>query len=251
MIKVFQDAGEEYVLPDRNAVTMTAPFMRAYTELLVSTCHRRGAMAIGGMAAFIPSRRDEAVNATALTKVRDDKRREANDGFDGSWVAHPDLVPLCAGEFAAVLGDRDNQLDRQRPDVEVAPADLVTIAGTGAAATEAGLRNDVAVALRYLATWLSGNGAVAIYNLMEDAATAEIARSQVWQWRRNKVVLSDGQTVTADLVRRIIAEEAATARAELAGGAAEHVERAVTVVERLVLDEELADFLTVAAAELI
>nr|BFE60148.1 malate synthase A [Dactylosporangium thailandense] len=251
MIKVFKDSGAEYVLPDRNAVTMTAPFMRAYTELLVSTCHRRGAMAIGGMAAFIPSRRDEAVNATALTKVRDDKRREAGDGFDGSWVAHPDLVPLCAAEFAAVLGDRDNQLDRQRPDVDVKPAELVTIAGTGAEATEAGLRNDISVALRYLATWLAGNGAVAIYNLMEDAATAEIARSQVWQWRRNTVVLNDGRPVTAELVRRCIAQEAAAARAELAGGAAAKIDQAVAVVERLVLDEELADFLTVAALELI
>ncbi|MFI5913267.1 malate synthase A [Dactylosporangium sp. NPDC051541] len=250
LIKVFRNSGAEYVLPDRNAVTMTAPFMRAYTELLVSTCHRRGAMAIGGMAAFIPSRRDEAVNATALTKVRDDKRREATDGFDGSWVAHPDLVPLCAAEFAAVLGDRDNQLDRQRDGVDVKPADLVTITDT-TNTTEAGLRNDLAVALRYLATWLSGNGAVAIYNLMEDAATAEIARSQVWQWRRNNVVLSDGQPVTADLVRRCIAEEAASARAELAGSSAGHVDRAVAIVERLVLDDELADFLTVAASELI
>ena len=172
----------EMVLPDRGAVTMAVPFMRSYCELLVKTCHRRGAFAMGGMAAFIPSRRDAEVNAVALAKVREDKEREASQGFDGTWVAHPDLVPTAYEAFDAVLGDRPNQIDRQRDDVTVTAADLLDIAATPGEATEDGLRNNVSVGIQYLAAWLQGSGAVAINNLMEDAATAEISRSQIWQW---------------------------------------------------------------------
>src|SRR5580765_2458539 len=207
VIKKFRSRGREFVLPERNSVTMTAPFMRAYTELLVKSCHRRGAHAMGGMAAFIPNRRDPEVTATALAKVRDDKTRESRDGFDGSWVAHPDLVALCKEVFDAALGDRPNQLDRLREEVSVTGPDLLAVDKTPGVITEAGLRNDVSVALQYLATWLGGNGAVAIFNLMEDAATAEIARSQVWQWLHNSVTLDDGPLVTRDLVQRIIGEE--------------------------------------------
>src|SRR5205085_8378920 len=167
VIKKFRDR-PEFVLPDRNSVTMTAPFMRAYTELLVKTCHRRGAHAIGGMAAFIPSRRDPEVNAVAMAKVRDDKTRESGDGFDGSWVAHPDLVPLCKEVFDAALGDRPNQLDRLREDVSVDAGDLLAVGKTPGQITEAGLRNDVSVALQYLAAGPGGNGAVGIFNLLED-----------------------------------------------------------------------------------
>ena len=172
----------EMVLPDRSAVTMAVPFMRSYCELLVKTCHHRGAFAMGGMAAFIPSRRDAEVNAVALAKVREDKEREASQGFDGTWVAHPDLVPTAYEAFDAVLGDRPNQIDRQRDDVTVTAADLLDVAATPGEATEDGLRNNVSVGIQYLAAWLQGSGAVAINNLMEDAATAEISRSQIWQW---------------------------------------------------------------------
>jgi malate synthase len=170
------------LLPDRAQVTMTVPFMRAYTELLVKTCHDRGAHAIGGMAAFIPSRRDAAVNAIAIEKVAEDKRREAHDGFDGTWVAHPDLVPVAMAEFDAVLGDRPNQLDRMRPDVAVGEADLLDFDIPGGEITDEGLRVNVSVGVRYLDSWLHGVGAAAIDNLMEDAATAEISRAQIWSW---------------------------------------------------------------------
>jgi len=188
-------------------VTMTAPFLRAYTELLVKTCHRRGAHAIGGMAAFIPSRRDPQVNEVALAKVRDDKTREAADGFDGSWVAHPDLVPVCEKVFDEKLGDSPNQLGRTRPEVSVTEADLLTMGATPGKRTMEGLRNNISVGIQYLDAWLGGTGAVAINNLMEDAATAEISRSQVWQWLHNDVVLDDtGERVTSELVERIAAE---------------------------------------------
>ncbi|HYG60120.1 MAG TPA: malate synthase A, partial [Symbiobacteriaceae bacterium] len=168
----------DFVLPDRAQVTMTVPFMRAYTELLVKTCHRRGAFAMGGMAAFIPNRKDPEVTENALAKVREDKTREANDGCDGTWVAHPDLVPVAMEVFDAVLGTRPNQVERQRPEVSVTAAQLLDVAIPGGAVTEAGLRNNVSVAIQYMEAWLRGNGAVAINNLMEDAATAEISRSQ-------------------------------------------------------------------------
>jgi malate synthase len=206
-IKKLRDRGPRFVLPDRNSVTMTVPFLRSYTELLVRTCHRRGAHAIGGMAAFIPSRRDPAVNEAALAKVREDKTREAGDGFDGSWVAHPDLVPVCEKVFDDKLGDRPNQLERLREEVSVTAADLLNIEATPGRRTEAGLRNNISVGIQYLASWLRGTGAVAINNLMEDAATAEISRSQVWQWLHNDVVLDDsGEPVTRELVERIAAE---------------------------------------------
>src|SRR6476469_4891853 len=254
LIKNFRDAGPTCVLPDRGSVTMTAPPMRAYTELLVSTCHRRGAFAMGGMAAFIPSRRDPEVNRRAIAKVREDKEREARDGFDGSWVAHPDLVPVCREVFDRVLGDRPNQLDRLRDDVQTTDLDsyaaqLLDVASVPGRVTEAGLRNNVDVALRYLEAWLGGNGAVGIHNLMEDAATAEISRSQVWQWVHNRTPLDTGATVTPDLVRGIADEEVASIAAEM-GDEAFAVSRyplARTVFEQVALADEFADFLTLPA----
>ncbi len=246
LIKYFRDAGPDFVLPDRNDVTMTAPFMRAYTELLVRTCHKRGAFAMGGMAAFIPNRRDPEVTEKALAKVHDDKRREAGDGFDGSWVAHPDLVPICDEEFTAVLGERPNQLDRLREDVSVTAAQLLDVKATPGAATEAGLRAAVDVGVRYLASWLSGNGAAAIHNLMEDAATAEISRSQVWQWVRNGVVLDTGAEVTTELVRGVLAQTRAALADQLP---AEYLEPAVELFEQVALADEFPDFLTLPAYE--
>ncbi|MGH3516088.1 MAG: malate synthase A [Haloechinothrix sp.] len=244
VIKYFRDAGEKFTLPDRNAVTMTAPFMRAYTELLVRTCHKRGAFAIGGMAAFIPNRRDPEVTEQALAKVRDDKNREAGDGFDGSWVAHPDLVPVCREIFDGVLGEAPNQLDRTRDEVSVTAEQLLDVAATPGAATKAGLRAAVDIGVRYIASWLGGNGAAAIHNLMEDAATAEISRSQLWQWVNNGVELDGGTKVTAELVREVLAE----IRAELADGIdAELLDAAAELFEQVALAEEFPDFLTLPA----
>ncbi len=250
IIKKFRTRGREFVLPDRNAVTMTAPFMRAYTELLVRTCHRRGAHAIGGMAAFIPSRRDPEVNAKALAKVREDKTRESNDGFDGSWVAHPDLVPVCREIFDGVLADRPNQLGKLREDVNVTAAELLSIAKTPGEITEAGLRNDISVGLQYLAAWLGGNGAVGIFNLMEDAATAEISRSQVWQWLHNDIDLADGPRVTRDLVERIIGEELEKIR-EAWGAEFDSAgqDEATALFKEVALADDYAEFLTVPAYE--
>jgi malate synthase len=249
IIKNFRDAGPTFVLPDRNSVTMTAPFMRAYTELLVHTCHKRGAFAIGGMAAFIPSRRDPAVNEVALAKVRADKEREAADGFDGSWVAHPDLVPICRDVFDRVLGDHPNQLDRVRDDVSVTADQLLDIASTPGQVTEIGLRSNVSVAVQYLTAWLGGNGAVAIFNLMEDAATSEIARSQVWQWIHNDVVLDTGERVTPQLVRQILDEE--TAKLDADSFAPELLVSARKVFERVALSDDYVDFLTLPASALV
>jgi len=250
VIKKFRSRGRDFVLPERNSVTMTAPFMRAYTELLVKTCHRRGAHAMGGMAAFIPNRRDPEVTEIALAKVRDDKTRESGDGFDGSWVAHPDLVALCAEVFDAALGDQPNQLGRLREEVSVTGPDLLAVAKTPGSITEAGLRNNVSVGLQYLATWLGGNGAVAIFNLMEDAATAEIARSQVWQWVHNDITLDDGPTVTRELVERIIGEELASIRAS-AGPAFDvaRYEQAVSLFTEVALADDYTEFLTLPAYE--
>ena len=196
------------MLPDRSQITMTTPFMRAYTELLVSTCHRRGAHAIGGMAAFVPNKANPAVTEQALAKVKADKEREAADGFDGSWVAHPGLVPTCIEAFTAVLGDRPNQLDKQRPDVHVTAADLLAV---GSAARHAsrwpGCSTNISVALRYLTAWVSGQGAVAIDNLMEDAATVEISRTQIWQWLHHKTKLAEGLVVTPELVNELVGHE--------------------------------------------
>jgi malate synthase len=224
----------EFVLPDRACVTMAVPFMRAYCELLVKTCHRRGAHAMGGMAAFIPSRRDPAVNAVALARVREDKEREASQGFDGTWVAHPDLVPVALECFDRVLGRHPNQIDRQRDDVEVTAADLLDVAATPGDITEQGLRNNVSVGIRYLHAWLEGAGAVAIDNLMEDAATAEISRSQIWQWlRHGKVTLED--------VRRITAEEAD----HLGPG----YDAARALFDEVATPDEYVEFLTLPAYE--
>ncbi|MBV9795911.1 MAG: malate synthase A [Actinobacteria bacterium] len=250
IIKKFRTRGRDYVLPDRNQVTMTAPFMRAYTELLVKTCHARGAHAIGGMAAFIPSRRDPEVNEVALAKVRDDKTRESGDGFDGSWVAHPDLVPVCREVFDGVLGRKPNQLDRQRPEVSVSASDLLAVNKTPGTITEAGLRNDISVGLQYLASWLGGSGAVAIFNLMEDAATAEIARSQVWQWLHNDILLEDGPKVTRELVETIIDEELAKIRQALGDAFdAERFGQATALFTAVALADNYSEFLTVPAYE--
>jgi malate synthase len=245
VIKRFRTRGADFLLPDRNAVTMTVPFLRAYTELLVRTCHKRGAHAIGGMAAFIPSRRDPEVNEVALAKVRDDKTREAGDGFDGSWVAHPDLVPICREVFDGVLGDRPNQLDRARDDVAVTAAQLLAVGDTPGQRTEAGLRNAVSVGIQYLASWLRGTGAVAIFDLMEDAATAEISRSQVWQWLHNDVTLDDtGQPVTRELVERVADEEIAA----LGGDPADYAQARALFMEVAVADD-FVEFLTLPAYE--
>ncbi|GAA1055248.1 malate synthase [Agromyces luteolus] len=253
IIKVFRDAGPEFIVPDRASVSMTAPFMRAYTELLVKTCHRRGAVAMGGMAAFVPNRADPEATAVAFEKVRADKTREAGDGFDGSWVAHPDLVPVCREVFDEVLGDRPNQLDRQRPEVEVTAAQLLDVGATGGAVTEAGLRTNLSVGVAYTAAWLAGNGAVALHSLMEDAATAEISRSQVWQQLRHDVVLADtGRTMTNELVRTVLDEEVAALRAEAPlPPYAGHYEPAARLMADLVLDDQYVDFLTLPAYELL
>ena len=219
----------DWLLPDRVQVTMTVPFMRAYSELLVATGHKRGAHAIGGMAAFIPSRKDAEVNAVALAKVRDDKERESGDGFDGTWVAHPDLVPLVTEIFDGVLGDRPNQVERLRDDVVAGEAALPSIPDTPGEITEAGLRTNVSVGVRYLDAWLHGVGAAAIDNLMEDAATAEISRSQVWQWVRHG-------RFTPERVREEIA-------------AVEAGDEAKEIFASIALAEQLEDFLTVPAYE--
>ncbi|GAB7004995.1 malate synthase A [Nocardioides sp. AN3] len=251
IIKYFRDAGEEFVLPDRNVIAMTSPFMRAYAELLVQTCHRRGAHAIGGMAAFIPSRRDADVNTRAFAKVREDKEREAGQGFDGSWVAHPDLVPVCREAFDAVLGDRANQVARRRPDVTVTAADLLDLASTPGAATREGLRGNVEVALLYLDAWLRGNGAVGIHNLMEDAATAEISRSQIWQWIVNGTKLDSGEVVTRELVRAILDDELDRILAERADDPGNRLAEARDLFGTVVLDPAYVDFLTVPAYALV
>jgi malate synthase len=250
IIKKFRTRGRDFMLPERNSVTMTAPFMRAYTELLVKTCHERGAHAMGGMAAFIPSRRDPQVNETALAKVRDDKSRESRDGFDGSWVAHPDLVPICREVFDSVLGDAPNQLTKRRDDVVVSAAELLDVRSTPGTITEAGLRNNVSVGLQYLANWLGGTGAVAIFNLMEDAATAEISRSQIWQWLHNEIHLAEGPQVTRGLVDQIIDSELAKIAAAAGQDYDEHEYRAaVALFKEVALADEYDEFLTLPAYE--
>ncbi|MFD4905327.1 malate synthase A [Kitasatospora purpeofusca] len=254
IVKNFRDAGEHYILPDRNTVTMASPFMAAYTRLLVRTCHRRGAHAIGGMAAFIPSRKDPEVNAAALEKVEADKDREAGNGFDGSWVAHPDLVPVARASFDAVLGGRPHQKDNPGPDGPVTAEQLLDIAGAGGSCTRHGLHNAVQVGIRYIEAWLRGLGAVAIFHMMEDAATAEISRSQIWQWIHNDVVLADtGEKATADLVRRLVAEELTALRAEVGDEvyAAGRWREAAQLFEQVALAEEFADFLTLPALPLL
>jgi len=231
------------ILPDRAQVTMTVPFMRAYTELLVKTCHRRGAHAIGGMAAFIPNRKDPQVTETALSKVREDKLRESGDGFDGTWVAHPDLVPVAKSVFDAALGDRPHQKDRLREDVQVTAAQLRDIRVPGGGVSEAGVRLNINVALQYLAAWLGGNGAVAINNLMEDTATAEISRAQLWQWIKHGARLADGTVMTADLYERLRLEELG----RLGAARSALLEEAAEILDQLVLNDKFVDFLTLIA----
>jgi malate synthase len=242
----------EFVLPDRNKVTMTVPFMRAYTQLLVKTCHRRSAFAMGGMSAFIPSRKRPEINEQAIAKVREDKQREAGDGFDGTWVAHPDLVPVAREVFDGVLGDRPNQIDRQRDDVQVGRDDLLDVASTPGEATEAGLRNDVNVGIQYISSWLRGQGAAPIFNLMEDAATAEIARSQIWQWVHNSVKLAEGQTVTDELVRQTATEELEKIREQVGDDffySQGRPDLSRALFEQVALSAEFVEFLTIPAYE--
>jgi malate synthase len=231
------------VLPDRAQVTMTVPFMRAYTELLVKTCHRRGAHAMGGMAAFVPSRKDPEVNEAALARVREDKLRESGDGFDGTWVAHPDLVPVAHEVFEKALAGRANQKERLRQEVSVTAEMLVDTRVPGGTVTEAGFRNNVNVSLQYLNSWLTGNGAVAIFNLMEDVATAEIARSQLWQWTRNGTLLAGGRAATPALFAEVRGEELA----KLGGSGAGRMREAAEILDALVGNEEFVEFLTLPA----
>ncbi len=250
LIKKFRHK-PEFLLPDRIQVTMTVPFMRAYTELLVRTCHRRGAQAMGGMAAFIPSRRDPAINESALAKVRDDKAREANDGFDGTWVAHPDLVPTAHAEFEKALGAKPNQLERLREDVRVEAKQLLDIHVPGGTITDAGLRTNVNVGIQYLASWLAGAGAAAINNLMEDVATCEISRSQIWQWVHHGASVDGGPRLTPELVRALATEE--LARIEGAMGSAAFGQyrwaEARELFERVALSRDFSEFLTLPAYE--
>jgi malate synthase len=245
LIKKFRNRAD-LALPDRVQVTMTVPFMRAYTELLVRTCHRRGAHAMGGMAPFIPNRKNPEINEKALAKVRDDKLREATDGFDGTWVAHPDLVPVAMEVFQKALGEKANQKDRLRPEVAVASSQLVDTHVPGGTITEGGFRNNVTVALQYLNSWLSGNGAVAIFNLMEDAATAEISRAQLWQWITNKARFDDGAVATAELYQRVRDEELE----KLGGRDQGRMHDAVELLDSLVLNREFSEFLTLPAYRL-
>ncbi len=248
IIKTFRDR-PEFVLPDRAQITMTVPFMRAYTELLVKTCHARGAYAVGGMAAFIPSRRDPEVNQAALAKVREDKVREAGDGFDGTWVAHPDLVPVAMEVFNEALREKVNQLDRQRPEVMVTAQDLLDVRVPGGQVTETGLRNNISVAIQYLESWLSGVGAAAINNLMEDAATAEIARSQVWQWVCHGARLREGHPVSRGLVRGLEEEELQRIHQEIGphASARRRFTEARALFNEVALSDAFVEFLTIPA----
>lgn len=246
IIKKFRDSGSKYILPDRALVGMTAPMMRAYTELLVKTCHKRGASAIGGMSAFIPSR-DASENAEIERKVRADKSREAADGFDGSWCAHPGMVPYIRDEFDKVLGTNPNQISKQRPEVNVTAEDLLNVSATEGAVSEAGVRTNISVSLRYLESWLGGNGAVGIFGLMEDAATAEISRAQIWQWIHNRVKLDDGREVTRELCQSLMDEESAKFKAEIGDDPQRqaNLTRAVQIFSDISLQDEFPTFLTV------
>ena len=243
----------EFVTPDRSDVTMTVPFMKAYSDLVVKTCHARNAHAMGGMAAVIPSRTDEEANKKAFEAVRDDKQREAESGFDGTWVAHPDSVPVATDAFDEVLGDRPNQVDLQRDDVEPSAEALLDVASTPGARTEEGLRSNVNVGIQYISSWLRGNGAAGIYGLMEDAATAEIARGQVWQWIHHEATLDDGRTITPDLVRELATSELERIRSEI--GDDEWFEKegrpdlSRALFEKVALSDDFVEFLTLPAYE--
>jgi len=237
---------EGFALPDRGQIVMTVPFMRSYTELLVQTCHKRNAFAMGGMAAFIPSRSDEEVNRLAFAKVSEDKMREAADGCDGTWVAHPDLVPLATEIFDGVLGDSPNQLSRKRPEVSVSAEDLTAFVVEGGTVTEGGVRQNVDVAIQYIASWLRGTGAAAIYNLMEDAATAEISRSQIWQWVHSGSSTVEGDLITPAYVNKIADEETDRLRAELGHDVYDGAR-----FEEATLADDFPDFLTIPAYEIL
>ena len=243
IIKNYRGRGQWYVLPDRSSITMTVPFMRAYTELLVATCHKRGAHAIGGMSAFIPNSKSPEVTAAALEKVSADKRREAGDGFDGTWVAHPGLIATARAEFDAVLGERPNQLERLRPEVHVTAAQLLDIRSAGGQVTDGGVRDNVSIAVRYIESWLRGVGAAAIDNLMEDAATAEISRSQIWQWIHQDTVTAEGTTISKTFVEGLLADVVgAMPRSE-----GNRIDDAVEVFRTVALQEEFPTFLTISA----
>lgn len=243
---------QDFIVPDRAQVTMTVPFMRAYVLACIKECHKRGAHAMGGMAAYIPVKADSVANEKALSMVRQDKRREATDGHDGTWVAHPGLVPIAMEEFDRVLGDKPNQISRQREDVHVTAAQLVEVPlGT---ITEGGLRTNIRVGIQYLEAWLGGLGCVPLYNLMEDAATAEISRTQVWQWVHNpKGILDDGRKVTMKMVRELIGEELTRIRSERGERRFEHghFPQATKLFDELVEAEIVPEFLTLKAYELI
>lgn len=243
IIKTFRARGSRFVFPDRKQITMTVPFMRAYTELLVATCHRRGAFAIGGMSAFIPNRRDPAVTEQALAQVAADKKREATDGFDGSWVAHPDLIATAQAEFDKILGERPNQLERTRPEVSVTAAQLLDVASVGGQITEAGVRGNLLIALRYIESWLRGVGAAAIDNLMEDAATAEISRSQLWQWIHENSVTAEGRRIDSDWVEELLDDIVDG----LERSPVDRYDDALTVLHTSALEPEFPTFLTVGA----
>src|SRR3954468_18563411 len=244
IIKNFRDR-PDFLLPDRSQLTMQVPFMQAYTDLLIKTCHRRGAHAIGGMAAFIPSRRDPEINRTALARVREDKLREAKAGYDGAWVAHPDLVPVVDEVFSGILRSRPNQKDEQRDDVVVRRDQLLDVRVPGGRITEAGVRGNISVGLQYLSAWLGGSGAVAINNLMEDAATAEISRSQLWQWIRHAATTENGEPITLGRCRAILREE--KLKLEQGGGEHERLGMAADLLDSLMSAEVFPEFLTLAA----
>jgi malate synthase len=233
----------DLILPDRQQITMTVPFMRAYTELLVKTCHRRGAHAMGGMAPFIPTRKNPEINEKALAQTRSDKEREVKDGFDGTWVAHPDLVPIAKEVFDRKLG-KPNQKERLREEVRVEAQELQDTKVPGGTITEGGVRNNISVALQYLSAWLGGNGAVAIFNLMEDAATAEISRAQLWQWVQNGAKLADGRPIDRALYEKLRDEELAKLPAS------PQLQKARRILDDLVLGE-FVEFLTLPAYELL
>jgi malate synthase len=242
-------ADPAFVLPDRADVTMTVPFMHAYSELLVRTCHHRGAHAMGGMAANIPNRNDPQATAAALERVRADKAREAAAGFDGTWVAHPGLIPVATAEFDAVFGDRPHQLDRRRDDVVVSADDLLAVDRTPGQITDTGLRTNIDVGIRYLAAWLAGTGAAAIHGLMEDAATAEISRAQLWQWVHHGVHTAEGTAVTARSVRRAIANHVNLLTCGRGPATRSRFLRAAELFADAALDNPLPEFLTLAAYE--
>lgn len=253
IIKKFHNR-HDFVFPDRSEITMTVPFMRAYTELLIQTCHKRGAHAMGGMAAFIPSRKDTVVNEVALKKVTEDKQRESTDGFDGTWVAHPDLVPVAMTVFQTYLGDHANQKARLREEVHVTAKELQAFHIEGGRITDVGVRHNISIAVQYIGSWLRGVGAAAIFNLMEDAATAEISRAQLWQWIHSpNGVLDNGQKITVELFRKLLVEELGKIRtmygdAHFSTG---KYDVAAKLLDQLVTDNNFQDFLTIPAYELL